>query len=121
MKRLIKTCGEYTIKSLKVPAVVSQLFKLKPKMTLNILNNISIYTVQWFTKDLGLDKNPLLLFKANEFKFYKKGLKGKLGVYAFFCMTDGKYYIGSYVDLRNRLSQHLNYDSSVQGLSPEGL
>ena len=46
-------------------------------MTLNILNNISTYTVQWFTKDLGLDKNPLLLFKANEFKFYKKDLKGK--------------------------------------------
>jgi hypothetical protein len=82
-------------------------------MILNTLN--IIYTVQWFTKDLCLPleglKNPLLLFKANDFKLYKKELKGKLGVYAFFCMTDGKYYIGSSVDLRSRLSQHLNYGS----------
>jgi hypothetical protein len=75
-----------------------------------LFNNM--YTLEWFSKNLCLDKNPSLLFKASDFKIYKKELKNRLGVYAIFSIKDQKYYIGSSVNLYTRLSEHLNYYSA---------
>lgn len=85
-----------------------------------IIELSNIYTLEWFFSNLCLDgvfpkgEVPLEFFKASELKAHKKEFKKKRGVYAIYSITERKYYVGSSVDLRSRLLQHLNHKTDSE-------
>lgn len=89
-----------------------------PDIQLNCLNEIillsffplnkgTLYTRVWFMYRLSMTFLPSIVFSFNDFKKIKL-LKERSGIYAIYCKTEDKFYIGSAADLSKRLKSHFN-------------
>ena len=84
---------------------------------------LSIYTAEWFLNVLTTQMTsplrfpqislPALVFKVSELASNDYQIKNKSGVYAFYCITEHKFYIGSAKCLYKRIKSHIaNKDSN---------
>jgi hypothetical protein len=65
------------------------------------------YTRYWFMKKLGIYTLPAVVIPYKD--FHKVSLfKNYSGIYAIYCKTEAKFYIGSAVNLSKRLTTHFN-------------
>jgi GIY-YIG catalytic domain len=56
------------------------------------------------------------LHLTNNLKAAKETLSGKVGVYSIICNVTGAIYIGSSIDIGNRLVDHLVYNNTNEHL-----
>ena len=66
-------------------------------------------TVESFQTNLGLIRKATYVWSFEEFIVYKHHIKDKAGSYGIYNSLNGKFYIGSAIDLCVRLMLHFHY------------
>jgi group I intron endonuclease len=97
---------------------VSVLFANKVRLMSSFLqiNDVSLYSSEWFMHRLGMSYQPAFVMTYNSFTQLKLAAYNPLkkigGIYAIYCKTEDKVYVGSSVAFYKRLSGHFNVPAS---------
>jgi group I intron endonuclease len=74
-------------------------------------DGFSLYSSEWFMHRLGMAYKPAQVIPYSSFNDLKE-LKKIGGIYAIYCKTEDKVYVGSAVAFYKRLNEHFNVPAS---------